>query len=299
MKLSKLADYSLIIVSMVYSSYVSFLFLSEVSHPIVAGIMAVFVVVLGHHYTFYAVKHFKETKQVSQSILIAITLMVFVFYSEWNGQKVHALSKSKMPTTEWIDKQIETTYKTINENANKKNWRNVEQYRTASEQLEKLQKEKSRILEEINLKTIEAESLANDFRLFSVLLFCVAFIASTLLKDDETKSEKENNLKSDAMSMNITSSEIRLPNTINNDKNIVATQREPLKVEEEIQTSERNENKKYSQHDFQNSVISKIRSGEIVHQSEIMKLLGLNVTQATEILKMYRPKERNKMGFVV
>ncbi|AZQ64907.1 hypothetical protein EI427_22025 [Flammeovirga pectinis] len=259
MSISKIADYSLILVSLMYSSYVSFLFLAEVSSVYVAIFIAVFIVVLGHHYTFQTIKHYQETKSVSQSILIAIILMGFVFYAEWNGQSIHTLDVADIPTTEKIDNQIDETMEIIHQNANKRNWRNVEQYRTASEQLETLQLEKERLLSIISKKSKDAEQLANDFRCFSILLFCVAFIASTLTNKTKVTSTKE------------------VTNAVTPLQNINT----PVQYTSEVPVATSN--------NFEEEIILKIQTGEIKDHKVLMKLLRLNVRQANQLLSTYKP----------
>ncbi|MBB6462173.1 hypothetical protein [Flammeovirga kamogawensis] len=259
MSISKIADYSLILVSLMYSSYVSFLFLSEVSNVYVAAFIAVFIVSLGHHYTFQTIKHYKETKSVSQSILIAIILMGFVFYAEWNGQSIHTLNVADIPTTEKIDSQIDETMEIIHQNANKRNWRNVEQYRTASQQLETLQQEKERILTIINIKSNEAKKLANDFRCFSILLFCVAFIASTLTNTSKTANNK----------------------VVTNTISTVPHKNTAIHYSSEVPVT--------TTTNFEEEIILKIQTGEITDHKVLMKLLRLNVRQANQLLSTYKP----------
>lgn len=260
MKVSRLADYSLILVSILYSSYVSYMFLSEIASAVIAGAVATFIVVLGHHYTYQTIKHYSQTKKVSLSAVIALLLMTFTFYSEWKGQKVHAISVSEIPSTEVIDKQIEMTYNTINENANKRNWRNVEQYREASKQLKILLIQKKELEGKIANMEQEADSMANDFRFFSVLLFCIAFIASilTLEKQKET---------------------------------IVESIEEPYKTPEILPVKEKVPVQPVQTNmTYEDIVIDKIRKGEIQDYKEVMKLLRMNVNQANQLIAQYNGK---------
>ncbi|MBB6463512.1 hypothetical protein [Flammeovirga kamogawensis] len=185
MKPVKIIDYSLIVVSMLYSTYVTFLFFSVHTSLILASFISVFIVFLAHHYTYQLIEYFKKTGRINQYIILAVTLISIVFYAEWNGQLVHAKNISGIPTTEILDKQINTVQETINLSAKhtingKTNWAKYQTFLDSQKQLKRLEGKRSDLLLVINTKTREAEITANSFRLFSLILFLLAFVATSI-----------------------------------------------------------------------------------------------------------------------
>ncbi|AZQ63904.1 hypothetical protein EI427_17235 [Flammeovirga pectinis] len=185
MKPLKIIDYSLIAVSMLYSTYVTFLFFSLHSSLLLAGCISIFIVFLAHHYTYQLIEYFKKTGRINQYIVLSITLISIVFYAEWNGQLVHAKNISGIPTTEVLDKQINSVQETINlsakhTNKGKTNWAKYQTFLDSQKQLKALEVKRNQLLLAIETKTKEAEITANSFRLFSLILFLLAFVATSV-----------------------------------------------------------------------------------------------------------------------
>lgn len=195
MKPNKIIDYSLIVVSMLYSSYVSYMYLNDMFHNMVlAAVSAIFIVVLAHHYTYQLIEYFKETGKVNQYLVLTVVLMGLVFYAEWNGQSINAKHAVGVPTTESIDNKIQDVEAVIQENAthttaNGTNWAKYQTYLDAQKQLRFLQEQRKEQLVLIETKLAEAEVQANNFRFFSVILFIIAFVASSVKHEEKTKKE--------------------------------------------------------------------------------------------------------------
>ncbi|NME70551.1 hypothetical protein [Flammeovirga aprica] len=319
MKLVRIADYSLILASLLYSSYVSCLFFASILPFYLAIPLALFIVILGHHYSFFAIQYFKENRKLSQASIIAIALMLTVFYSEWKGQHVQAKSVTGIPTTEKIDQHIEEVMQTIHQNANKKNWRNVEQYRSASQQLKMLQEEKQRLLETIEEKNSEAEQLASEFRVFSIILFLIAFVASTLNSD--STAESKISIGTTQVLTSYTPQDLQVLQQRKQQVNQKDLQQElQRELQQEAEYSVRKVTAQYQKEtgpagtnvasNLTNSsatdsstdletVIALVKSGELQDRREVMRRLKLNVIQANQLFKKHAPKpQQATIGFV-
>ncbi|WP_158297969.1 hypothetical protein [Flammeovirga sp. MY04] len=122
--------------------------------------------------------------------------MGLVFYSEWNGQLQHAKSVTGIPTTDLIDQQILQVQETINESSKhtvngKTNWAKYQTFLDSQKQLRKLEEKREAQLLLIDDKLVEAENTANNFRVFSIVLFVLAFLASSVNHDTIDSSLKE------------------------------------------------------------------------------------------------------------
>lgn len=198
MKPLKLIDYSLVVISMMYSSYVTFWYLKEyIQLFFVAIVVAVFLVFLAHHYTYQAIQFFKSNQSINQYGVLALVLSALIFYAEWNGQLSHASSRIGISTTEKIDTQIEEMQTTLQESSKhtikgKTNWATYQTFKDAQKNLEKLEKKRVLLLENIKLQKAEAEATANSFRAFSVLLYIMAFLATSVKYDEDAHYELKN-----------------------------------------------------------------------------------------------------------
>lgn len=203
MKPLKIIDYSLIVLSMLYSTYVTFMFLGEYTSFLTAILLSLFLVYLGHHYTYQTVENFIKNKRLNQYAVLAVVLMGLVFYAEWNGQFVHAKKATVIPTTEAIDKQIVLVQQTINESSKhtvrgKTNWAKYQTFIDSQKQLNRLEESRKEQLMLIDEKLSEAEGVANQFRAFSIVLFLLAFLASSVhfKKSDSVELEVSANEES-------------------------------------------------------------------------------------------------------
>lgn len=261
MTLNKLADYTMILLSVVYSSFVCFKYLSEIVSPIPAGIGAVLIVILGHHYTIQAVQYFKNEKKIHAISLVGILLMGFVFYSEWNGQHHIAHEVVGVETTKEIDASIFTCMKTIEENEGKRNWQYVERYRKATERLKLLTAQKEQKLQQIAEQESLANIRANEYRFISVILYIIALIVSSFSMVSVTSKQKEL-LKEE--------NEFLLQHQVTEEKD--------SHVNQEVTVSM----------NYEQKIFNAIANGSITQHKEVMRLLGVNVSTADRILKEYR-----------
>ncbi|NME71522.1 hypothetical protein [Flammeovirga aprica] len=186
MKPLKLIDYSLVVVSMMYSSYVTFWFVKEYfeTTPIALSI-SIFIVFLSHHYTFQTITFFQANKSINQYAILAVLLTSMIFYAEWNGQLLHVKDQIGLKNTTAIDAQIAQVQDMILENSKhtvkgKTNWAKYQTFLDAQKNLQLLEDRRVVLLEEITVQESEAEQTANSFRAFSVLLFVLAFLASSV-----------------------------------------------------------------------------------------------------------------------
>ncbi|WP_168883996.1 hypothetical protein [Flammeovirga agarivorans] len=198
MKPVKIIDYSLVVISMCYSSYVMFLFLSEHTSFLPSLLISVFIVFLSHHYTYQSIIYYKATKSLNQYIILSLSLTAFVFYSEWNGQFVHAKESIGIASTVEIETQIKNIEATIQRSSNhtikgKTNWALYQTFLDSQKQLKTAEQKREQLLIQQQEDLTEANILANQFRCFSVILFLLAFLASSI----ETKSRKSINVENE------------------------------------------------------------------------------------------------------
>ncbi|MBD0400563.1 hypothetical protein [Flammeovirga sp. EKP202] len=186
MKPLKLIDYSLVVVSMMYSSYVTFWFVKEYfqNTPIALSI-SIFIVFLSHHYTLQTISFYQHFKSINQYAILATLLTSMIFYAEWNGQLLHAKDQIVSTNTSSIDDQIDQVQNVILENAKhtvngKTNWAKYQTFLDAQKNLKLLEERRVVLMKEIAEQETEAETTANSFRAFSVLLFVLAFLASSV-----------------------------------------------------------------------------------------------------------------------
>lgn len=198
MKPLKLIDYSLVVVSMMYSSYVTFWFVKEYfNNTPIALLISIFIVFLSHHYTFQTITFYQSHKSINQYAILAVLLTSMIFYAEWNGQLLHAKDQIGLKTTATIDDQIAQVQEMIFENAKhtvkgKTNWAKYQTFLDAQKNLKQLEERRVLLLNEIATQESEAEQTANSFRAFSVLLFVLAFLASSVqFKSNELQTAHE------------------------------------------------------------------------------------------------------------
>ncbi|KXX66768.1 hypothetical protein AVL50_30005 [Flammeovirga sp. SJP92] len=171
---------------MLYSSYVTFWFTKEYFHntPLALSI-SIFIVFLAHHYTLQTISYYQVHKSINQYAILAALLTSMIFYAEWNGQLLHAKEQVGIKTTVSIDDQIRQVQEMILENSKhtvkgKTNWAKYQTFLEAQKNLKLLEERRELLLEEIAVQKSEAEQTANSFRAFSVLLFVLAFLASSV-----------------------------------------------------------------------------------------------------------------------
>lgn len=187
MKPLKLIDYSLVVVSMIYSTYVTFWYANEYFETIpIALILSAFIVFLAHHYTYQSILYFKLYRKLNQYIVLSFVLTAMIFFAEWNGQLLHAEKNIVgIKTTASIDHQIAQTQEIIFENAKhtnkgKTNWAKYQTFLDANKSIKVLEERRKDLLIEIASQKVEAETTANTFRLLSLVLFLLAFLASSV-----------------------------------------------------------------------------------------------------------------------